>query len=217
MRLVCLSDTHKRHEDVLLPDGDVLVFAGDMCGGGGEGSARRFIHWFGKQRHKEKVMIAGNHDRCFDSGGKDLLKVLIKEGGIRYLEHESERIGGVNFFGSPYQPEFCNWAFNVRRGDDLARLWSQIPVDTEVLITHGPPFGILDMTGSGERCGCEDLRRRVDSLPCLKVNIFGHIHYSYGTKVHNGAKYVNVSICGEDYEPTNKPVVIELLKEGSLD
>jgi len=205
-----LADTHERHEEVFLPDGDILVFAGDMSGGGSEGSARRFIHWFGKQPHKEKVIVAGNHDRCFDSEVKHLLRLAVEERGIRYLEHEAVSIKGVNFFGSPYQPEFCDWAFNVKRGEALARLWSQIPVETEVLITHGPPFGILDMTVSGERVGCEDLRKRIDNLPCLKVHIFGHIHNSYGMKVHNGVRYVNASTCGEDYEPSNRPVVFEL-------
>lgn len=210
MRLVCLADTHKRHEEVYLPDGDVLIFSGDMCGGGVESSARRFINWFGKQPHKEKVMIAGNHDRCFDSEAKPLLKLFAEERGIQYLEHESTSIRGVKFFGSPYQPEFCEWAFNIRRGKELARLWSQIPVDTEVLITHGPPYGILDSTVSGERCGCEDLRRRINDLSDLRANIFGHIHYSYGMEEIKGIKYVNSSICAEDYEPINKPIVIDI-------
>lgn len=211
MRLVCFSDTHKLHQQVLIPNGDILIYAGDMCSSGSEKSARKFITWFSNRPHKHKVMIAGNHDRCFElPNTKQILKQSAKENNVIYLEHEPATIEGLNFFGSPYQPEFCNWAFNVPRGGRLARLWNQIPDNTDILITHSPPYGILDVVESGAHVGCSDLRTRINNLPNLKLNVFGHIHFSYGKKIHNNVTYVNASICTEAYEPLNQPWVIDI-------
>lgn len=211
MRLVCFSDTHKLHQQVLIPNGDILIYAGDMCGRGSEKSACKFITWLSNKPHKHKVIIAGNHDRCFElPNTKQILKQVAKENNVIYLEHEPVIINGLNFFGSPYQPEFCNWAFNVPRGERLERLWSQIPDNTDILITHGPPYGILDLVMSGVHVGCSDLRTRINNLPNLKVNIFGHIHFSYGKEIHNDVTYVNASICTEAYEPLNQPWIIDI-------
>lgn len=210
MKLVCLADTHKSHGNVLVPNGDVLIFAGDMCGRGGGKSARKFITWFADKPHKHKVIVAGNHDRCFDSQERSLLKLFAIERNVTYLEHEATSINGVIFFGSPYQPEFCDWAFNMPRGPKLAKLWSQIPNDTEVLITHSPPYGILDEVMRGGNVGCQDLSERIKSLSKLKAHIFGHIHYAYGMKIQNNVIYVNASICNEDYEPINKPILLDI-------
>lgn len=211
MRLVCISDTHKRHKEVEVPDGDMLIFAGDMCGGGSEKSARKFARWFGSHPHKHKISVAGNHDKCFEHGSRLLVKSYFNELGLIYLEHEPERVEGLKFFGSPYQPEFCTWAFNLPRGEALARKWGQIPDDTEVLITHSPPHGILDYVEDGRHYGCEDLRDRIDRLGNLRLHVFGHIHFAYGSVVDgNNVTFVNACICDEDYNATNKPIVVDI-------
>ena len=99
MRIVCMSDTHKMHKEVSVPDGDVLIFAGDMCGGGSEKSARKFMTWFASHIHKHKIIVAGNHDRCFENGARLMVKEFAKENNIIYLEHEPENIEGLKFFG----------------------------------------------------------------------------------------------------------------------
>jgi len=96
-----------------------------------------------------------------------------------YLENSGVEIDGVKFWGSPWQPEFFNWAFNLPRGRRLAEIWALIPDDTEVLITHTPPYGILDRVDSGEHVGCEDLRRALQRVK-PKVHVFGHIHEDRG-------------------------------------
>jgi len=130
--------------------------------------------------------------------------------GVHYLEDSGIEIDGVSFWGSPWQPEFNHWAFNLYRGEQLAQKWALIPDDTDVLITHGPPLGILDFVPSGEHVGCEDLKNRVDQMPSLKAHIFGHIHYSYGMVARNGKYFVNAANCSEEYEAVNVPIAIDI-------
>lgn len=211
MRIVGLSDTHKQHKEVHVPDGDVIVFAGDMCGGGGEKSARRFVEWFSNLSHSHKIVVAGNHDRCLDNSARVMVKDYFYEKGLIYLEHEPYEIEGIKFFGSPYTPIFGHWSFTLKRGEELARQWRQIPDDTNVLITHGPVYGIRDQSGfSSEHCGCRDLGDRVSELSELKLHIFGHIHDGYGVSHINGKTFANVCICNEEYEPVNKPIIFDL-------
>lgn len=211
MRLVCISDTHKKHHEVSIPEGDVLIFAGDACGGGSEKSFRRFIYWFDSHDISHKIIVAGNHDCCMERfpSRLDLISEM-KDLGIIYLDHSSCEIEGVRFFGSPYTPEFCNWAFNVPRGKRLETLWNEIPNDTEVLITHGPPMNILDVTPGEEHCGCQDLMNRVQNLEHLKFHIFGHIHDAYGVFFSRGQTFINCSQCDEMYNITNHPTVVDL-------
>jgi Icc-related predicted phosphoesterase len=211
MRIVCFSDTHKLHKEVVLPVGDIAVFAGDMCGGGSEKSARRFAEWFSLHQHPYKVVVAGNHDKCFENGARLIIRKYLTDLGIIYLEHEPELIGGLKFFGSPYTPEFCSWAFNVPRGEELERKWSQIPDNTEVLVTHGPPLGTLDHSIYDDApCGCGDLAYRIKELKNLKLHIFGHIHFSRGMVCKDGVTYVNACVCGENYKATNEPIIVDL-------
>jgi hypothetical protein len=116
---------------------------------------------------------------------------------------------GVKFYGSPWQPELNNWSFNLPRGEALRKKWDLIPLDTQVLITHGPPHGILDYVDSDkEHVGCEDLLDVITKkLKFLKYHIFGHIHGGTGVKPYKGVNYCNVSVLDEDYN-CNKPVTI---------
>lgn len=210
MKIVCISDIHGMHNKITLPDGDMLIVAGDFTDTGKPNQLRAFAHWMGKQPHQHKVVVAGNHDQLFEENRHRALQNMRLECDFHYLQDQSVEIGGLQFYGSPWQPEFCGWAFNLPRGESLARKWKEIPNNTEVLITHGPPWGILDTNKNDERCGCEDLARRLDDLPYLKLHVFGHIHGGAGKYVDASTTFINASVCTEDYAPTNPIQVIEI-------
>ncbi len=203
VRIVCISDTHTLQRQVTVPDGDVLIHAGDICNHGTRGEVKQFISWLGELPHRHKVFIAGNHDWPFDKHGRHAHH-WVKHG--TYLQDTAITIEGLKFYGSPWQPEFCNWAFNLPRGKRLEFVWSSIPDDTDVLITHTPPRGILD---SEERFGCEALAERLKDLN-LKLHVFGHVHASHGLEVRGATTFVNASICDPDYEPVQPPIIVDL-------
>lgn len=144
---------------------------------------------------------------------------MCKDEGLTYLDHSSININGFEVFGSAYTPFFFDWAYNVQRGEPIKKLWAQIPDNTNILVTHGPPMNILDpverfVPGKGEmgieHVGCVDLYNRIQELKELKLSIFGHIHLGHGQVQINNVTYINASICTEDYKPTNKPIIIDL-------
>lgn len=214
MRIVCISDTHNCNGQFDVPDGDILVHAGDATINGTVDEIRNFNSWFSALRHPYKVLIAGNHDWLFERDNS-VARELLSE-NIIYLQDSSAEINGLKFYGSPWQPVFFNWAFNLRRGPEMAAKWAKIPDDTSILITHGPPHGILDEVPrqfghSAE--GCEDLRKRVDQLVeggKLKLHIFGHIHCGYGINEQSEVKFINACTCDESYLPTNPPIVVDI-------
>jgi len=209
-----------------IPEGDVLLHAGDVMNSGYDASdIFYFLDWFGALPHKHKIFIAGNHDRLFENDPKAVKDIIDKKNGvlksskkkkITYLEDSEIVIDGVKFYGSPYQPEFCNWAFNVNRGPDIKRVWDKIPLDTDVLITHGPPYGILDWTEYDRlNVGCEMLMPKILEVK-PKIHLFGHIHEAYGVKVVDDTTFVNASICTLRYRPINKPIVFDYHPENKL-
>lgn len=214
MRIIALSDTHTLHEQVAVPDGDVLIYAGDFMGSGYRGvELESFANWFNALPHKKKILVAGNHDRLLEK----LPHMIDRFKGVDYLWNTGLTYEGVTFWGSPCTPEFNNWAFNVPRGEEIRRIWDGIPEDTEVLITHGPPHGILDGpypvigTGRYEYLGCEELRKVVNIIKPA-IHIFGHLHAHYGsaTMLSTGpTEYYNVSICNEAYRVQNPCTVID--------
>ena len=138
---------------------------------------------------------------------KDFAKKYNKN-GVVYLFDKLVNIDGLNIYGSPWQPEFYNWAFNVKRGKELAEIWAKIPENLDILITHGPPSGILDYTYTGMNVGCVDLITKIMEVK-PKISCFGHIHYGYGEKVVNGVQFFNAAVLGEQYTLENKPIDIE--------
>ncbi|MCE9584539.1 MAG: metallophosphatase domain-containing protein [Planctomycetes bacterium] len=210
-RIVCISDTHNHHSAVRLPPGDVLVHAGDVSGMGRPHEIESFSAWLGAQPFAHKVVIAGNHDWLFERDPAQAREILSKGcPGVVYLQDSGVEIRGLKFWGSPWQPEFCGWAFNIVRREDLAKKWALIPADTDVLLTHGPPRGILDRTMSGDEVGCDALAAEVGSRVRPRLHVFGHIHEAYGMVERGGVTHVNASICTLAYRPTNRPVVREL-------
>src|ERR1700722_2905947 len=149
MKIVALSDTHAEHREVTVPDGDVLIFAGDfMTCGRRYAEVQSFGKWFSEQPHKHKILVAGNHDRLMQ---RDLKLCLSEFKDVHYLQDSNVVIDGIKFYGSPWQPWFYDWAFNVNRGPDIKKYWDKIQSNTDVLITHGPPYGILDQSIPEER------------------------------------------------------------------
>lgn len=208
MRLVCISDTHNMHLKwpISIPDGDVLIHAGDATMQGQLPEVRAFSEWFGDLPHKRKVFVPGNHDWGFQMDRKRARTALPE---CDHLEDCGVVIDGVTFWGSPWQPWFMHWAFNLPRGADLRKHWDLIPQATDVLITHSPPLGIGDWVDRGENVGCEDLLEAVQRVK-PKLHIFGHIHAGYGIYERGGTKFVNASLCDEQYRPLNAPIVIDL-------
>ena len=214
MRVVCVSDTHNCNESITVPDGDLLIHAGDSTASGTLDEIEKFFGWFGALPHKQKILIAGNHDWAFQLQPAKVRKLVPES--VAYLQDLSSSIEGLNIYGSPWQPRFYDWAFNLNRGPEMAEKWAMIPENTDILITHGPPQGILDEVETehgGSHEGCEELRKRVGYLAHkgkLKLHVFGHIHSGYGVHDELGVKFVNASTCNEEYEPTQPPIVIDL-------
>ena len=221
MKIIAISDTHNRQKQIVIPQCDVLVHAGDLTMGGTLGEVTRALIWLGEQKVngtcKEVVLIAGNHDWLAERD-PDIFKRLCEENGLHYLNDSGVEIDGVKFWGSPVQPEFFGWAFNRARTlteaaykqiKEIRQHWDLIPDGTDVLITHGPPHKVLDLTPRNEQVGCEELFKAVMRVK-PKLNIFGHIHHSYGETVFMDTKFVNASICDEQYVPSKKPIEVEI-------
>ena len=206
IRLVAISDTHRLHDRIEVPDGDILVHAGDFCSRGKASEVRAFADWFEAQPHRHKIVVAGNHDRCLELDPQLAVQMFTRS---TYLCDASAEIAGLAFYGAPWQPWFLDWAFNLPRGEPLRKKWALIPSDVDVLITHGPPMGVLDTTFDGEHVGCEELSAAIARIQ-PRVHIFGHIHEGYGTHQAGKTLHINASICTLAYQPDNLPIVIDL-------
>ena len=211
MKITFISDTHTKHKQLDLPGGDLLIHSGDIMNSGySKSDIHTFCEWFEAQDYKHKIFIAGNHDRMFENHPLES-NTIVNKYDVTYLQDDEHLIDGVKLYGTPWQPEFCNWAFNLpRRGDELMAKWGAIPKDTDILITHGPAIGQLDVSGyGGQNVGCELLRERIDKVKPL-IHVFGHIHGSAGYKFDGTTHYFNASVLNERYEYQNKPMTIDL-------
>lgn len=225
LKITTISDTHSKHNllNKDLPGGDLLIFAGDyMNTGYYKNEAISFFEWFDSiDNYETKIMIDGNHDRMMENETSEMKGLLT---GYKTIEHllDDELVlyydgpngeyseDNIRIYGSPWQPEFNSWAFNLpRSGKELQDKWNNIPSNTDILITHGPPFGYLDIPGgSSLRVGCELLRYRVDEIK-PKINVFGHIHGSAGYYFNGHTHFINASVLNESYIYTNLPLSFE--------
>ena len=224
-----VSDTHNKHDDIdpnsFDNDIDILIHCGDLTRKGDPEDVESFAKWYRKIPAKKKFVIAGNHDFCFEttkgleSNREYIINMLQNKSGAKYLQDESAEAFGVKLYGSPWQPEFSSWAFNKpRNGYSLRAKWREIPDDTDILITHGPPHGILDTTYfTHEFAGCEQLRLRVNVVKPA-IHAFGHIHEAYGTFTceYTNTHFVNAAACNLSYKPNNPPKYVELDTETKL-
>lgn len=223
MKLVFISDTHNMH--LRIPDvggGDIIFHTGDISGRGYEYEIEDFIQWYGELDFSHRVLVPGNHDFGFESDYAKY-KTMCDEAGIILLNDSGITIDGIKIWGSPMSPWFHNWAFNRGRNDNECALygvdpikphWDMIPEDTDILLTHGPVYGILDElvfvggTPKGQFVGCVDLRNRIRGLN-LKIHSCGHIHEGYGTYIQDGVLHINASSLDQCYSPGNEPIKVK--------
>ena len=191
MRIIAMADTHGFHELLgELPYGDLLVHAGDLCRGGGLDELRSSAQWLNAMPHRHKLVVAGNHDWCFVHETAAAKSILGDH--IHYLQDSEVTIEGLRFWGSPWQPEFNDWAFNLPRGAALSEKWALIPKDIDILVTHGPPLSVGDRSGDDARLGCRDLLHTVKRVQPL-LHVFGHIHQDGGFWHLNETALANVT------------------------
>jgi len=204
VQLLLISDTHSQHHKLKLPSTDLLIHAGDISSRGSKDEVINFLNWFEKQDAEHKIFIAGNHDFFFENATEEEINAIIPT-NITYLNDSGITIEDINIWGSPVQPWFHNWAFNRERGEEIIKHWKLIPKNTDILITHGPAYGILDRTIGNELVGCEDLLERVKEIK-PKLFVFGHIHEAYGMKHAHGIDFVNASVLDVRYRQGKAPV-----------
>jgi Icc-related predicted phosphoesterase len=216
-RITCVSDTHTKHNKLndFLPGGDILLHAGDISSRGYTQEIIDFMDWYDKiNNYDHKVFIAGNHDFGFQDNSEKVKGLLTSYKTIEYLQDELLMVGEdygnmIKIWGSPWQPEFHNWAFNLPRGERIKEKWDMIPLDTDILITHGPPFGKLDYVPyNNMNVGCEELLLKVEEIK-PKIHIFGHIHEGYGYVFDGNTHYINAAVLNGRYEFRNKPLTID--------
>jgi Icc-related predicted phosphoesterase len=205
-----IADTHGAHWDIDVPKADILIHAGDCLGHGNITEVKDLNTWFGTLPHKFKICVAGNHDWAFQESLEACRKILTN---CIYLHDSSAEVLGLKVYGSPYSPRFFDWAFNLDE-HELAPKWALIPDDTDILVTHGPPFGILDRTREGRDVGCAHLLARVQQVK-PRIHAFGHIHEGYGMKKKHGTTFVNASVMTRDYDPLNRAIVCKLKEKKS--
>lgn len=202
MNIVALSDTHGRHQEVKFDEkqlsADLLIYGGDFTlnifpdplNDEIKKQTQSFLNWLSSQPQKYKILIGGNHDFFADRKFAEFKEML--PSNIIYLNNETIEIDGYKIFGSPNTAELPGWAF----GDwekNMSKYYDKIPDDVDILVTHTPPYGILDLSSSGNRYGSKTLLERLKSLK-PKINMFGHVHESYGTLIKDDVLYANVNV-----------------------
>jgi len=218
-KIVCMADSHNFHHHVNVPDGDILIHAGDFTMTGRLSEVVDFNEWLGKLNHPYKIVVAGNHDRCLGENGTLGMKMFTN---AIYLERSGTEIEGLKIWGAPMTPAFNGMrgglTFYTNDDKEAKGVWGSMPKDLDILITHGPPFGILDEVieypyhdySEIQNCGDRMLASKVIQRK-PKYHIFGHIHEGYGRfKADYGTRFINCSVVDKAYNPINEPIVINL-------
>ena len=221
MKITMISDTHNRHKSLNgdLPGGELLLHAGDISSMGHKHEIESFLTWFDKiDNYDTKVFIAGNHDWGFQTKPEQCRGLLTGYKTVDYLEDDELVLyfdgpngdrpeENVRIYGSPWQPEFYNWAFNLpKNGPGLQHKWNMIPENTDILITHGPAYGFVDDVQGrrGQHLGCELLAERIKEIK-PKIHLCGHIHSGTGHYFDGHTHYFNASVLNEQYIYTQSP------------
>lgn len=197
-----------------VPDGDVLIHAGDLTMDGRPNDIFAALRWLSGLPHDHIIVVPGNHDFAFQHipEFEDIARSRFPR--VDLLIDAQTSLNGLRLWGSPWQPWFHDWAYNFARGPageaQAEDKWGEIPDDTAILITHGPVCGILDKTQRGEHVGCPALRRRIAQLSQLRLHVCGHIHEAHGKEVIDGVTYVNACVCNSQYWPSQSPIVVDL-------
>lgn len=224
MLITFISDTHNLHQKLTsyLLGGDVLVHCGDITTHGTRQELYDSLSWFIKLPYKYKIFIAGNHDICLDKNCKQQTHTIFVEKSelknwtqghkIYYLEGDSVEIDNIKFYGHPYTSILGDFAF-MRDEENLIRNDSQIPDTTDILITHGPPLGIMDLTTGYEPAGSKSLLKRVKQIKPA-IHAFGHIHEGYGMKEDENTLFLNAANHTWLWKgkPNNPPITVDFVK-----
>ncbi|MBX2870699.1 MAG: metallophosphatase domain-containing protein [Saprospiraceae bacterium] len=204
MKIICISDTHGLHEQLALPEGDIIIHAGDITDHGSQTEVVAFLDWFSDLDYAHKIFIGGNHDIFLDEYPVEVLELL--PANVTYLRNNEYEVNGINIWGSPVSPDLIYWAFGKRRSE-MADHWRFMPGEVDILITHTPPFGILDQSSSYDHLGCEALLECVKEIK-PRLHIFGHIHASYGSREEEETTYINASNLDSYQGLINPPIIV---------
>ena len=233
LKFVCISDTHEaKHWHKEIPDGDVLIHSGDFTKYGSFNQTKEFVKKFSKLPHKHKVVIAGNHELSFDPDthkfffdmiqqtknqipekeNPEKIKKLVTEcDSFTYLENSGVEIGGYYIWGSPCTPMFHGWAFMATSEELKKNVWSKIPEKTDILVTHGPPYGKGDKSlYNNTNAGCKELLKEIKERVKPMYHIYGHIHEGHGTYKEDKITFINCARVDIRYKVANQPIVFEL-------
>lgn len=204
MRIVFISDTHGNHSDLGTLHGDVLIHCGDFCDGffDEDQTLVEFDEWLGEQNFDVILCVGGNHDFLAETiykSGKPVFKNAV------YLVDETYHFNGINFYGSPWLPDLEGWA-NYLPDNKRKEKWELIPDSTDVLITHTPPFGILDKPRSERSIGCNFLSEAIQRVK-PKIHCFGHVHASPGVVNDSGIEFINATMVNSKMEVVYEPII----------
>lgn len=214
MKILAISDLHG-HLPSIETKSDILLIAGDICP---SGKPNRQLYWletnFKKWLSSIKIpvfAVAGNHDWPFFSDEFPELKKKVNAIGLKwtYLEDSGVDYKGLKIWGTPWQPKFFDWAFNLTE-PELEEKFKLIPDNTDILISHGPPYGYGDyVIRDNEHAGSISLLNRIKNIN-LKLSVFGHIHCARGSWELANTKLANVTLVNENYEMVYKPFECEI-------
>lgn len=209
LKIIGISDTHCRHNKVKVPKCDILIHAGDHSRFGLQYEFENFINWFATQKADKKIFIPGNHD-IFLYKEKEYVENLSKKLGVIFLSDSGVELHGIKFYGFPWTPRWGPWAFMCEENEMNYRV-GQIPNNTDVLISHGPPLNHCDYNGK-RNVGCKPLLERLKSIK-PKLVVCGHIHEGYGVSYSDfGSTIVNVAQLNSFHFIKNNPYNVILWK-----
>lgn len=219
-KIVAISDVHNRYHNLKIPTCDILISSGDYSSRGTPDEVKNFHYWLNEQDAGHIISVQGNHELWVESNF-DQAKLIAKEQcpAVNFIDEGLIEIEGIKIWCSAITPWFHDWAWNRHRGQDIQRHWDLIPLDTNILVTHGPAYGILDTvnyadgTTKNGNLGCYQLKEKIKELKDLDLHFFGHIHSSHGEKHEDGVSYYNASICDETYYPSNPVTIVDYIKE----
>lgn len=217
IKIAMISDVHNKWHHLQIPECDILISAGDYSFVGEQSIVREFHKWLNQQPAKEKISVQGNHE-VWVQRNWHLAKCIAQEQcpGVHFIDEGRVELLGKKIWCSAITPWFHDWAWNRQRGLEIRKHWERIPIDTEILVTHGPPYGILDQVKDeksgimSEPLGCKDLRAQLGYHDDIKLHVFGHIHTGSGEMDFGGIHFVNASIVDEQYRPCYPVRVFDL-------